>query len=108
MTVRGKLKRKDSLPYYDLTSRKWRKEGRTNYTDGPAYEPMALALAAIPRFRSLRDGKYGEDFCTLLPDQWEQYSRQSLKTIRVSRPVRGKLQERRIQSTEQSNLKTKG
>ncbi|MCP3891283.1 MAG: hypothetical protein GY702_20825, partial [Desulfobulbaceae bacterium] len=54
---------------------KWRKEGSTNYTDGPAYEPMALALAAFPRFRSLRDGKYGEDFCMLLPDQQEQYSR---------------------------------
>ncbi|MCP3679104.1 MAG: hypothetical protein GY782_02015, partial [Gammaproteobacteria bacterium] len=88
---------------------KWKNEGRTNYPDGPAYgPPTAHALAAVPRFRSLRDGKYGEDFCALLPDQREQYSRRSLKVIKVSKPVRSKLQEKRLQSAEQSSLKTKG
>ncbi len=104
----GNLKGRTHYPSMISLLEKWRKEGRTNYTDGPAYETTALALVAFPRFKSLRDGKYEEDFCTLLPHQKEQFSRRSLKTIRVSKPVCVKLQEKRIQSAVQQNLKTKG
>ncbi|MCP3888136.1 MAG: hypothetical protein GY702_04590 [Desulfobulbaceae bacterium] len=87
---------------------KWRREGKTNYPDGLAYEPTVCALAAFTRFRSLRDGKFEEDFCPLLPKQREQFSRRTLKTIKVSNPVRCKLQERRVQKAGPQSLKLKG
>ncbi len=58
-----------------LQLEKWRREGKTNYPDGLALEPMVHAFAAYTRFRSLRDGKFEEDFRPLLPKQREQSNR---------------------------------
>ncbi len=44
----------------------------------------------------------------LLPKQREQFSQRTLKTVRVSKPVRLRLQEKRVQSAGQPNLKQKG
>ncbi len=61
---------------------KWRREGKTNYPDGLAYEPMVHAFAAYMRFRSLRDGKFEEDFRPLTPKQREQFNRRTLKSTK--------------------------